>query len=65
MAKKKKLVTGSWSKDEIRQLKKLFPNGKPQEVADQLGRESKSVLNKASRLGIRKSKKYLKSRSRA
>ena len=51
MAKKKKLVTGSWSKDEIRKLKKLFPNGKTQEVADQLGRESKSVLNKASRLG--------------
>jgi hypothetical protein len=65
MAKKKKLVTGSWSKDEIRQLKKLFPNGKTQEVADQLGRESKSVLNKAHKMGIRKSKKYLKSRSRA
>ena len=61
MAKKKKLVTGLWSMDEVKLLKELFPNRTTQEVADQLGRSSPSVRNKADKMGLKKSKKYLKS----
>jgi hypothetical protein len=65
MAKKKKLVTGLWSKDEVKQLKKLFPNRTTKEVADQLGRSLRSVMGKADKMGLKKSKKYLKSLGRA
>jgi hypothetical protein len=65
MAKKKKLVTGLWSKDEVKQLKKLYVNGRTQDVADQLGRSLRSVMGKADKMGLRKSKKYLKSLGRA
>jgi hypothetical protein len=61
MAKRKKLIKGSWSKDEVKLLKKLFPNRSTQGVADQLGRSLKSVQIKASRMGLKKTKKYLKS----
>ncbi len=64
MAKRKKLVKGLWSSDEIKLLKKLFPNANTREVAGQLGRSSKSVEQKASKIGLKKSKKYLKSISR-
>ena len=65
MAKKKKLVTGLWSKDEVKQLKKLFANNRTQEVADQLGRSLRSVMGKSQTMGLKKSKKYLKSLGRA
>ncbi len=65
MAKKKKLVTGLWSKDEVKQLKKLYVNGRTQDVADQLGRSLRSVMGKADKMGLKKSKKYLKSIGRA
>ena len=61
MAKKKKLVTGSWSKDEVRLLKKLYPNRTTKEVADQLGRSLRSVMGKSQTMGLKKSKKHLKS----
>ena len=64
MAKKKKLVMALWSKDEVKLLKKLFPNRRTQEVADQLGRSLKSVRVKASKMGLKKSKNYLKSLGR-
>ena len=65
MAKKKKLVTGLWSKDEVKQLKKLFPNRTTKEVADQLGRSLRSVMGKSQTMGLKKSKKHLKSLGRA
>ncbi len=65
MAKKKKLVTGLWSKDEVKQLKKLFPNRTTKEVADQLGRSLRSVKGKSQAMGLKKSKKYLKTLGRA
>jgi len=64
MGKRKKLATGLWSKEDVKLLKKLFPNRKTQEVADQLGRTLKSVKMKASKLGLKKAKKYLKSLGR-
>lgn len=65
MAKKEKLVGGLWSKDEVKLLKKLFANRSTQEVADQLGRSLGSVRGKVRKIGLTKSKKYLKSLGRA
>ncbi len=62
---KKKLIKGLWSKGEVSLLKKLFPNNPTAKVAARLGRSSDTVKKKASRMGLKKSKKYLKSLGRA
>lgn len=62
---KRKLVRGRWSSDEIKLLKKLFLNASTREVAGELGRSAKSVEQKASKIGLKKSKKHLKSIGRA
>ena len=62
---KKKLVKGLWSKSEISLLKKLFQNNPTAKVAAQLGRPTEAVKKKASRMGLKKSKKYLKLLGRA
>ena len=56
----KKLITGIWSKNEITVLKKMFCNIATKELAKKLNRKSKSVEAKASKLGLRKTRKYLK-----
>jgi hypothetical protein len=61
MAKKKKLTAGRWSKDEIKVLKKLFRNTSIKDVAKELNRKPKSVEARAYRLGLKKTRKYLKS----
>ena len=61
MAKGKKLVTGVFSKNEVTILKKMFRSTSSKEVAAKLNRNVKSVDNKASQLGLKKTKKYLKS----
>ena len=58
---KKRLVKGLWSKSDISLLKKLFPNNPTARVAARLGRPAKTVERKAYRIGLKKSKKYLKS----
>jgi hypothetical protein len=64
MAKRKKLVKGTWLKHEVALLKKVFPHISTKEVADKLGRALKSVQAKASKLNLKKTKKYLKSLGR-
>ncbi len=61
MAKRKKLVTGVFSKNEVKILKKMFRSTSTKAVAAKLNRNMKSVDNKASQLGLKKTKKYLKS----
>lgn len=61
---RKKLVKGMWSKDDIRQLRKLFPSHATADVASNLGRPTEAVKKKASRMGLRKSKRYMKSLGR-
>ena len=61
MAKRKKLVTGVFSKNEVKILKKMFRSTSSKEIAAKLNRNVKSVDNKASQLGLKKTKKYLKS----
>ena len=57
--------SGEWSKDELKLLKKMFRSASTKEVAEKLGRTARSVQNKASALGLKKTKKYLKSIGRA
>ena len=62
---KKKLVKGLWSKSEVSLLRKLFPNNSTAKVAGRLGRSLSTVTNKASRMGLKKTKKHLKSLGRS
>ena len=62
---KKKLIKGLWSKSELALLKKLFPNNPTAQIAAKLGRPTDAVKKKASRMRLRKSKKYMRSLGRA
>jgi hypothetical protein len=61
---RKKLVKGVWSKDDIKQLRQLFPSRATADVASRLGRPTEAVKKKASRMGLRKSTTYMKSLGR-
>jgi hypothetical protein len=62
---KKKLIKGLWTKSELNQLRKLFPNNPTAAIAAKLGRPTDAVKKKASRMGLRKAKKYMKSLGRS
>ncbi len=65
MARKDRRMTkGSWSKGDLKDLKRLFPNRATAEVAQELGRPTEAVKKKASRMGLRKSPRYMKSLGR-
>ena len=59
MAKKK--IKVRWSKAEVSQLKKMFPSMSTAKVAAKLKRSEKSVTQKANKIEIKKTVKYLKS----
>ena len=65
MAKRKKVTTGPWSKDELKLLRKLYPNTPTAEVAKTIGRPPEATKKQAYKLGLHKSKKYLKTSRRA
>jgi len=62
---KKKLSKGLWTKSELSLLKKLFPNNPTAQIAAKLKRPTDAVKKKASRMGLRKSKKYMKTLGRS
>jgi hypothetical protein len=62
---KKKAKKGLWSKSEVSLLRKLFPSNPTAKIAAKLGRPTDAVKKKASRMGLRKSKKYMKSLGRS
>ncbi len=64
-AEKKKAAKGLWTKAEVSLLRKLFPTNPTSKIAKQLGRKTDAVKKKASRMGLRKTKRYLKSIGRA
>lgn len=70
MAKKKKAARGKkqakglWSKSDINLLKRLFAATPTAQIAVKLGRKTDAVKKKASRMGLSKSKSYLKSLGR-
>ena len=58
---KRKMKKGLWSREEIRILRREFPGKSCAEVAKKLGRPLYAVKRKAYRMGIYKTRKYLKS----
>ena len=64
MAKKRK-PRGQWSKRDINLLKKLFPTTPTSRIAKKVGRKTDAVKKKASRMGLKKSKVYLRRIGRA
>ena len=53
-----------WTRDEIKTLKQLFRSNSNADVAKVLERTSKSIERKAAKLGLKKTKKYLRSLGR-
>lgn len=50
----------AWNREEVRTLKTLFRNNSNAEVAEVLDRTPKSIERKASKLGLTKTKRYLR-----
>lgn len=63
-ASKRKRAPKPWTKAEVNLLRKLFPTNPTSKIAAKLRRKTDAVKKKASRLGLRKSKRYLKSLGR-
>jgi hypothetical protein len=55
---------GTWTRDDVKQLKKLFPDRPTADVAASLGRPTEAVKKKASRMGLKKSRRYMRSLGR-
>ena len=51
-AKIKKKARRAWSEDEVKLLKKLYPDGGAEEIAERIGRPLTAVQQKAYRLGL-------------
>lgn len=69
MAKKKKSVKKKvakklWTRRETNLLQKLFGDTPTAKIAAKVGRNTDAVKKKAARMGLRKSRKYLKSLGR-
>jgi len=64
MAKKKKALKGLWATRELNLLKRLFADNPTAQIAAKLRRPTEAVKKKASRMGLRKSKRYMKSLGR-
>ena len=62
---KKKLKKGLWTKSDLATLKKLFSNNPTAKISAKLGRPNDAVKKKASRMGLRKSKRYMKTLGRS
>lgn len=56
---------GTWTQDDLKTLKKEFKNKRTAEIADELNRPVDAVKKKASRMGLRKSRKHMKSLGRS
>lgn len=61
---KTSLKKGAWTKADLALLKKMFANASTAAVAKKLGRPLEPVKKKASRMGLVKSKKYMKTLGR-
>ena len=69
MAKRKKAsrkrTRATWSTKDLNLLVKLFPDTPTAQIARKVKRRTDAVKKKASRMGLKKSKRYLKSIGRA
>jgi len=59
------LYRGEWGKDDIKNLKRWFPHNPTKQVAADLGRPTEAVKKRASRLGLRKSRKRMRELGKA
>jgi hypothetical protein len=59
------LKKGAWTKADLQLLKKMFANSSTAAVAKKLGRPLEPVKKKASRMGLVKAKKYMKTLGRS
>lgn len=57
---KRKKAPKLWSTKDVGLLKKLFPNNPTSKIAKMVKRKTDAVKKKASRMGLKKSKKYLR-----
>jgi hypothetical protein len=64
-AKGKRALKGLWTTKETNLLRKLFPSNPTAKIAAMLKRPTDAVKKKASRMKLRKSKKYLRSIGKA
>ena len=64
-AKKGKGIKGMWPTADVNTLKKLFSENPTAMIAKKLRRSVDTVKKKASRMGLKKSKRYLKKIGRA
>ena len=62
---KKTLTKGLWTKEDLKVLKSMFANNATADVAAKLGRPTEAVKKKASRMGLSKTKKYMKTLGRS
>lgn len=60
MTKRKTESARRWSPEEIRLLRKYYPNHANDWIATRLSRKSKSIRDKAHKLALRKSAAYRK-----
>ncbi len=59
------LTKGAWTKGDLNTLKKFFLSHPTAEVAQRLGRPTEAVKKKASRMGLRKSRQYMRTLGRS
>ena len=64
MARRKKYVTGLWTRREMKVLRQLFPKTRTRDVAAKLNRPPEATKKKAHKLGLQKAKRYMKSLGR-
>jgi hypothetical protein len=62
---RRNLTKGAWTKGDLNVLKKLFLSHPTAEVASKLGRPTEAVKKKASRMGLRKSRQYMRTLGRS
>lgn len=65
MAKKRTLTKGHWTKEDITYLRKHFGSNATADVAAGLNRGVEAVKKKASRMGLYKTKAYMRKLGRS
>jgi len=63
--KQSKLTTGPWTKDDVKYLRKYFGSHSTRGVAAALNRPIDATKKKASRLGLHKTRAYMRTLGRA
>lgn len=58
--KKQKQRSGAWTTDDIKYLRKYYRNNPTRLLVIRLQRSANTIRKKASRLGLTKTKKYLR-----